>query len=64
MTSADRKSRIAHAARAYIAALETLCASCPGDSVDLEGALERVLADGKQIPSRVAAALQREERDR
>jgi hypothetical protein len=41
-----------------------LCASCPGDSYELEGSLERVLADGKQIPSRVAAALQREERDK
>jgi len=64
MTSADRRAQLAHAARNYLAALEVLCASCPGDSVDLEGALERVLADGKQIPSRVAAALQREERDK
>ena len=64
MTSADRKAKLAHAARNYIAALEVLCTSCPGDSVELEGSLERVLADGKDIPSRVAAALQREERDR
>lgn len=64
MTSADRRAQLAHAARNYIAALETLCTSCPGDSVELEGSLERVLADGRDIPSRVAAALQREERDR
>lgn len=64
MTSADRKAKLAHAARNYIAALEVLCTSCPGDSVELEGSLERVLADGREIPSRVAAALQREERDR
>lgn len=64
MTSADRRAQLAHAARAYITALEVLCTSCPGDSVELEGSLERVLADGREIPSRVAAALQREERDR
>lgn len=64
MTSADRRAQLAHAARNYLAALEALCTSCPGDSVELEGSLERVLADGREIPSRVAAALQREERDR
>ena len=63
MTSADRKAQLARAAQAYITALENLCASCPGDSLVLEGALARVLADGRDLPSRVAAALAREERD-